>query len=246
MKKLLKIAMTLLFGLTLATSCGVNEDTSDVYTSMATVIESNYSSSPYYIVFDDGKSARVTNTSDWSPTFPEKVSELRYIISYEIINQSAVGFDMEIKIVEVSPIVTGSVENVSAADFTGEKGLQNYTSCVGVEALMITTYHNYITLLVNYLGSNAYNIPNIRLVCNQPDSSPYKDLYVENDGYLYLELYYDNYLNEGLNELATFRSFKVGNAQSIINSYKGIKVLSISPKTERPEVFTHNFFSEGN
>ena len=109
---------------------------------------------------------------------------------------------------------------------------------------MLSDALNYITLMVYYQGENSYTVPNLRLVCNQAETSPYKDLYVENDGYLYLELYYDNSNNKGTMELGTFVSYKTSNVKGIINNYKGVKIISISPNNNLPEVFTHTFYAE--
>lgn len=244
MKNLIKIAMTLLAGVMLSTSCGVNGEDSDVYTTMATVVESVYSSSPYYIVFDDGKTAAVENHNKWNPTFPENVSELRYIISYEILDTKVTGFDNYIRIVSATHVTSRLLEFVTADDFTGDKGLQNYTAPAKIDVLMLSDALNYITLMVYYQGENSYTVPNLRLVCNQAETSPYKDLYVENDGYLYLELYYDNSNNKGTMELGTFVSYKTSNVKGIINNYKGVKIISISPNNNLPEVFTHTFHAE--
>lgn len=244
MKNLFKIVMTLLAGVMLSTSCGVNGESSELYTTMATVVESVYSSSPYYIVFDDGKTAAVENYNKWNPTFPESVSELRYIITYEILDEKLPGFDNYIRIVSTTHVTSRLLEYVTAENFTGDKGLQNYTGGTKVDVVMLSDALNYITLMVYYQGENSYTVPEIRLVCNQPETSPYKDLYVENDGYLYLELYYNDAANKGNMELGTFVSYKTSDVKGILNYYKGIKFISINPTTNQPEVFTHNFHPE--
>ncbi|MBR7102855.1 MAG: NigD-like N-terminal domain-containing protein, partial [Tidjanibacter sp.] len=99
MKNLFNIALTLFAAIALGTSCGVNEEITPVSQNFGTLIETPAGSkTPYYVLFDDGKSAYVTNTSKWNPTFGPNVSELRYLFSYEITNEQAIGYDYEITI----------------------------------------------------------------------------------------------------------------------------------------------------
>ena len=99
MRKLFYIAMALFAAITVNTSCGVNGEDTQTITTMATVIEGT-SSIPYSLVFDDGKTAYVTNMNKWSPSFSETQKELRYIVSYLIINETSSIFDMEVELVE--------------------------------------------------------------------------------------------------------------------------------------------------
>lgn len=247
MRKLFYIAMALFVAITVNTSCGVNGDDAKVYTTMATVIEGT-SSIPYSLVFDDGKTAYVTNTNKWSPSFSETQKELRYIVSYTIINETSSIFDMEVELVDVTPIATqkNGLRYVTATDFTGDSGLQNYTSGVAVDVCFLSPARNYITLMLSFNCDYAYiGTPKLSLTKNEDiANSPYKDLYTADDGYFYLELYHDNSDYSGSYSKGTYWSCKMPSVTTIKSLYNGVKIISINPNTNHPEVYTFNFTSE--
>ena len=247
MRKLFYIAMALFAAITVNTSCGVNGEDTQTITTMATVIEGT-SSIPYSLVFDDGKTAYVTNMNKWSPSFSETQKELRYIVSYLIINETSSIFDMEVELVDVTPIATqkDGLRYVAAKDFTGDSGLQNYTSGVAVDVCFLSPARNYITLMVSFNCDYAYiGTPKLSLTKNEDiENSPYKNLYTADDGYLYLELYHDDSDYSGSYTKGTYWSCKMPSVNTIKSMYNGVKIISINPNTKRPEVYTFNFTSE--
>lgn len=247
MRKLFTYVLTLFTAVTISTSCGVNGEDADVYTSIATVVEGT-SSIPYYVVLDDGKEAYVTNTSEWSPSFSEKQTELRYIIAYEIVNERSSIFDMEIKLIQVTPIATqsGGLYIATAEDFTDEGTLKlhTYDSGASVDVCFISPARDYITLMIQFLGTYTNASPKMKLVLNNPANSPHKDLYTEGDGYLYLELYHDNTEYMGEQEMTTYWSCKMPDVDTIINQYSGVKIIAKNHNTERYEVYKFNFATE--
>lgn len=247
MRKLFYIAMALFVAITVNTSCGVNGEDAEVYTTIATVVEGT-SSIPYYLVFDDSKTAYVTNYNIWSPSFKEEQKELRYIVTYEIVSETSSIFDMEVELVQVSPIATqkNGLRYVTAKDFTGDDGLQNYTAGAAVDVCFLSPARNYITLMVLFNGDySSAATPKMSLVLNEDvENSPYKDFYSADDGYLYLELYHDNSGYSGTQTLNTYWSCKMPSVTTIKSLYNGVKIISINPNTNRPEVYTFNFTSE--
>ena len=246
MKKLFYAAVALLTTIAISTSCGVQEEGPDTYTAMATVVEGT-AAVPYYIVFDDGKEAYVTNFNEWYPSFSETNHELRYIIAYQITSETSNLFDMEIKLIDVNHIATqnGGLKEVTATDFTGDYGLQNYKSGASVAACFLTPARDYITLMISFYGRYGIAVnPKMKLVSNTDrENSPYKELY-KDDNYIYLELYHDNSAYAGEQELNTYWSCKMPDIDNIINQYSGVKILAIDHNTLRPKEFTFNFTTE--
>ena len=248
MKKLFYIAMALFTAITINTSCGVSsDDEAEVYTTMATVVEGT-STIPYYLVLDDGKEAYVTNHNVWSPTFSATQKELRYIVAYEIVSETSSIFDMEVELMQVTPITTQSngLRYASKLDYVGDKGLQNYTGGASVDACFLSPARDYITLMILYNGSYPVtSAVDMSLVSNTDiENSPYKSLYEENDGYLYLELYHNDSAYVGTQVMTTYWSCKMPDVDTIKSQYNGVKILSINHTTLRPEVYTFNFTSE--
>lgn len=247
MKKLFYFAVALFMGIAINTSCGVNEESSDVYTAIATVVEGT-SSIPYTVVFDDGKEAYVTNTNIWSPSFSENNKELRYIIAYEIISETSSVFDLEIEIVQVNPIATqpSGLKYITAADFTGDNGLQNYESGASVSVCFLSPARDYLTLVVLFNGAYTYTSPNLVVAYNNDrENSPYKELY-KDDGYYYVELYHDTTKYAGTQELSTYISCKMPDVDVIKSKYNGIKILAKNHYTMQPEAYTFNFTTDEN
>ena len=248
MKKLFYIAMAIFAAITISTSCGVKSgEEAEVYTTMATVVEGS-SAIPYYLVLDDGKEAYVTNYNIWSPTFSATQKELRYIVAYKIINETSSLFDMEVELVQVTPISTqtSGLRYVTELDFVGDNGLQNHTGGASVDMCFLSPARDYITLMILYNGSYPItSTVKMNLVVNTDiENSPYKNLYEENDGYLYLELYHNDSEYSGTQALTTYWSCKMPDVDTIKTQYNGVKILSINHTTLRPEVYTFNFTSE--
>ena len=244
MKKLFNIALTLCAATILGTSCGINSGEDTVMLQGFGSIMENYAgaSTPYYILFDDGKTAFVTNTNQWTPTFKNGISELRYLLNYEVVNENAVGFDYEIKIM-------GGKECMPTQYYlpTYTEDLQSYTGGARVDYCFISPATNFLTLSVTYNIATEYTTkpPKMKLVQNTPENSPYKDLY-EDDNYFYVELYHDDTEYKGTYEYQTNLGCKLTmpNIQQIMNTYSGIKVLAVNHTTTRPQVYKFNFVTE--
>lgn len=246
MKKLFYIAMALFAAVGINTSCGVNGEDTNVLVSIATVIDGT-SSIPYYVVFDDGKEAYVTNTNEWTPSFSETKTELRYVLAYEVVNETSSIFDMEIKVVEATPINTqSSLIFASGENYTSDNGWQTYTSGATISTCFFSPARDYITLVVLFYGSYTYTgIPKMYLVrSNDIENSPYKDLYTADDGYYYLELYHNDSDYVGSQQLSTYLSCKMPDVEAIKAQYNGLKILAMSHSSNRPEVYTFNFTTE--
>lgn len=240
MKKILNIIASMLMLITLGTACNSSTTSAPVRTSMVTVVQATFDP-PYYLVFDDGKSAYVTNHSKWIPTFGEGQNELRYMITFYDLDTPAVGFDKQVEVLSVNPLTTRSMEQVSESDFEGDKGLQNYGAGVSIEDAYYTPYRSYLTVLARYSGGSAYTVHDIRLVKNDPTTSQFADLYVE-DGYLWLELYHNDSNDKGTAQLGSYISYKM--PQDLTQSYKGIKVISRNWNSGQPEVYKYDFKQE--
>ena len=247
MKNLFNIALTLFAAIALGTSCGVNEEITPVSQNFGTLIETPAGSkAPYYVLFDDGKSAYVTNTSQWNPTFGPNVSELRYLFSYEITNEQAIGYDYEITILSAKECMPTQYYLPNFTDLNIDPTI--YDAGASVEACYISNANDYMTLLVVYNVDqfNMTSAPKLTLVQNTPENSPYKDLY-EDDNYFYLELYHDDAAYFGNTQYSTNLSCKVttpGGLKQLMSSYSGVKVISINHNTMQPTVKKFNFTTE--
>ena len=155
---------------------------------------------------------------------------------------------MEVELVQVSPIATqkDGLRYITAADFTDDDGLQNYTAGAVVDVCFLSPARNYITLMISCNGDYVYaTTPKMCLALNEDiENSPYKDFYIADDGYLYLELYHDNSDYPGTQTLNSYWSCKMPSVNTIKSMYNGVKIISINPNTKRPEVYTFNFTSE--
>ena len=251
MKSIFYYVLALFAAITVSTSCSVNEEVNPVLQSFGTIIETSAGSrAPYSVVFDDGKTAFVNNSSQWNPTFGPNTSKLRYLINYEITNQQAVGYDYEVTILGVKECMPTQyyLPVVTDKDFTVEGGLQTYTSGASVDACFLSTANDCITLVVMYNVDrfSMTTAPNLKLVQNaNPESSPYKSLY-QDDGYFYLELYHNDTGYGGDTQYSTNMScFTVkGGIEDMMSKYKGIKVLSINHTTMQPYEKRFDFATE--
>ena len=247
MKNLFNIALTLFATIALGTSCGVNEEAEPVYQSFGTLIETPAGSkAPYYIIFDDGKTAYVTNTNQWAPTFGANVSELRYLISYEIANEQAIGYDYEVVVLSVKECMPTQYYLPSFADLSIDPTV--YNAGASVEACYLSNANDYMTLMVMYNVDriSMTSAPKLVLVQNTPENSPYKDLY-EDDNYFYLELYHNDEGYAGNTQYSTNLSCKItipGGLKQMMSSYSGVKIISLDHNHMQPTVKKFNFTTE--
>ena len=117
----------------------------------------------------------------------------------------------------------------------GKNELQTYNSIVEEIIGITLSSTNYLTmeLLVNGEPVDFRLIKN-----NTPKEGIYKDLYVDNDGYYYLELYCR--CDDDSIQYLTLRSWKISNLDEIKKGYKGIKILYRN--SDMPSgVYTYNF-----
>ena len=245
MKKLFYAAVALLSTIAINTSCNIQgEETPTTYQSFGSVIEERAGApAPYFVKFDDGKTAFVTNFNQWSPSFKANTSELRYLINYEITNETSAGYDMEIRMLGGKECMPTQyyLPNFTDANIDLEK----YDNGASVAHCFVSPATNWLTLTVTYNTSAEFitKPPKLVLVQNTPDKSPYKDKY-EDDNYFYVELYHDDSEYVGTQQYQTHLGCKLPNVTDLINKYSGIKVIAIGHTTNRPDVFTFNFTTE--
>jgi len=252
MKNFFYYVLTLFAAITLSTSCGVNEEENPVLQSFATITETPAGSRvPYAVTFDDGKTAFVNNANQWNPTFGPNVRELRFLVTYEITNQQSVGYDYEITIIGVKECMPTQsyLRVVTAENFTGVDGLQNYDDGASVDACFLSNHNDWLTLSVTYNVDQfkMTTAPDMVLVQNSnPESSPFKSLY-KDDNYFYLELYHNDSQYTGNSQYATNLSCKFtvqGGIKSLMQNYKGIKILSFNHTTTLPYEKAFDFATE--
>lgn len=244
MKGLLKIAMILMAVLTLTTACDKSES-KPVYTSIVTIVDGT-SSIPYYIVFDDGTTGYVSNSSVWTPTFPTGKDELRFMASYTKDDDTVPGFDLKVTLSQVISITTEDLEVVGESAFSGATGLDTFDAGIRVTEAYFTPYRDFFTIMVTFAGYSTEAKHTIRLVRNTSSLGKFKSEYGDiDDGYLWLELYHDDD-DDGSEYLASaWASFKINEVDPAIGpmtKYKGIKVISSdlnNPKISN--VFTLDF-----
>lgn len=246
MKKLINIALTLCAAVVMGTSCGINEEGTVVYKGFASLVENIAgASTPYYAILDDGKTAFVTNTKNWGPTFKPNTPEVRYWLNYEIVNDKAVGYDYEIRLLSTKECMPTQYYLPSFADSNIDA--EKYNGAAQVVSCYLSPATNWLTLTVGYNTSNdkMNTPPKMALVQNTPENSPYKDLYAD-DNYFYVELYHDDSEYKGTQPYYTDLGCKLlmPNVTQMMDSYSGIKIIGVDPTSYRPQVYTFNFTTE--
>lgn len=245
MKKLFYATVAFMTTLAISTSCDIHgEETPTVYQGFGSIVEERAGApAPYSIHFDDGKTAFVANANQWSPSFKANISELRYLINYEIAKETSVGYDMEVRILGGKECMPTQyyLPNFADANIDTEK----YNHGASAAHCFVSPATDWLTLSVTYNTSAEFitKPPKLILVQNTPENSPYKNLYAD-DNYLYLELYHDGSEYSGTQQYQTHLGCKLPDVANILTQYSGVKVLSISHNTNRPEVFTFNFETE--
>lgn len=242
MKNLFKIALTMLAVVVIGTSCNEN-NTKTTYSTFVTVVEGSWDI-PYYIVFDDGSTAVVENRKDWTPSFTEEWTELRYIIYYTETDLVEPGYDKVINISAYQPVSTGKVENVTDEDFTGEDGLQEYKAKLDISEAFFSPARNYLTMSMIIPYSDASIKHSVKVVRNISGNSEFKEHYV-NDDYLWLEAYHDDNEDSDAGQAATYLSLKIDEAELGIGKlqtfYHGIKIIYNSYEEDKVKIFTFDF-----
>ncbi len=111
MKKLFTIAMISAAAIIAGSSC-TPQSNEKMYSSLVSMVEGSYMTGNFYVVFDNGETAFVTNTSaiTFKPTID---NEARAIIYYTIEeDQTKTGFDSVITISAVYGVSVDPVRDI--------------------------------------------------------------------------------------------------------------------------------------
>ncbi len=222
MKKLFTIAMISVAALFAGTSCNT-KSTEKIYTSLVSLVEGSWSTGNFYVVFDNGETAYVTNATNltFKPTID---NEARAIIYYSIEEQTATGFD---RVITISAVYGVSVDPVRDI-YDHELGdLDKYAAKIDV----VEGYYarNYVNLQIRFSWGNTNNSEHsIALVHNSKEGheGAFETLY-EDDGYLYLELLHNSNNDPEMYEYNTYVSYKIKPEQINVSleDYAGVKIL---------------------
>ncbi len=222
MKKLLTITMISIVALFAGTSCNT-KSTDKIYTSLVSLVEGSWSTGNFYVVFDDGKTAYVTNATNmtFKPTID---NEARAIIYYSIEDQTATGFD---SVITISAVYGVSVDPVRSI-YDHELGeIEKFTAEIDV----VEGYYarNYVNLQIKFLWGQTNNSEHsVALVYNSKEGheGAFQSLY-QDDGYLYLELHHNSNNDPEMYEYNTYVSYKIKPEQINIymEDYVGVKIL---------------------
>lgn len=238
MKKLFSIVMILASVMMLATSCN-KKSKEPMYVSIATLVEgSALTGGGVYVVFDNGKTASVSNPDDVKVE-PVVDNEVRAMIYYTIDDAEATGtgYDMVITINSGYTLITDYVRFIEDHEIGG---VETYTD--GLDVVDGYYANNWITVNLT-LPATQSKEHKLYLVYNDrtDHSGLFQDLY-SNDGYLYLELYYDNEKDGGnvaANAMTGYICWKVRSNLGVnLNDYNGIKILYWDYKNNRADVCT--------
>ncbi len=222
MKKLFTIAMISAAALFVGVSCN-NKSSDKMYSSLVSLVEGTWSTGNFYVAFDNGETAYVTNATDI--TFKPSIdNESRAIIYYTIEEQTATGFDRVITISAVYGVSVDPVRNI----YDEELGdIDDYTARIDVEDGYYA--RDFVNLQIRFMwGNNSTSRHSVALVYNTKENhdGAFRSLY-EDDGYLYLELQHNSNNDSELYEYNTYVSYKI--KPELLNismaDYTGIKIL---------------------
>lgn len=223
MKKLFTIALISAAAIIAGTSCNP-KSSEKMYTSLVSLVEGSYMTGNFYVVFDSGETAFVTNTSQitFKPTLD---GEARAIIAYTVEEgQTKTGFDSVITISAVYGISADPVRDIYDHKL-GE--ISNYKA--NIEVMDGYYARNYVNLQIHFKWGATNNSEHyIALVHNTKENheGAFQSLYGD-DGYLYLELHHNSNNDPEINEYVSYVSYKV--KPELLNvsmeNYVGIKIL---------------------
>ena len=243
MKKLFTIVLTMLAAITVGTSCkGSSADIT--YSAFVTVIEGTWDI-PYYVMFEDGKTAYVENYKEWTPAFSDKWKELRYIVYYTESGAAKQGYDKTINITAYQPVSMDHVQNVTDTDFTGENGLQTFNGSFDIIEAYFSQPSGFLTLSLLVPMSDTALKHQVKVVRNLSENNPYKEYYESGDDYLWLEAYY--YMGEDSDsyQATSYMCYKVNEeslgVDTLTSSYRGIKIVLNSYDQADVIVYTLDF-----
>lgn len=236
MKKLISFVLIIASVLTLASSCN-KKDSEPMYVSIATLVESGgLMGSTIYVVFDNGKTAYVTNASDLQidPPFDNEVRAMIYYTINEA-ESTDTGYDMVITLNMVYGIITDYVRFIDDHDI-GNIG--DYTAGIDINEGYYA--NSWITLDIAFLYGSVDKKHNVYMVYNdRPDHAGMFQALYSDDGYLYLELYHDDDDDTTSNVFSGYVCWKIrSNLDINVTDYKGIKILYWDYKNNAADVFT--------
>ena len=225
MKKFIALVAMITAVATLSTSCEGVKTNTEYFADLVSIVDGTPESGNFYVIFDDKKTAYVTNSSSFTvPTSAYTDGEARAIIQYANDGEKS-GYDKSIKIVEIFPIVTDHVfiKTERGLELNGMKNSFNIKN----------GYYSrgYINLALEYMYSEDPTSQDFYLAYNADPNSEENGLFrghYMNDGYLRLELYRDPRRETSIETYDTYRSFKFDPKKLYIDNmddYIGIKVL---------------------
>ncbi len=223
MKKLFTIAMISAAAIIAGSSC-TPQSNEKMYSSLVSMVEGSYMTGNFYVVFDNGETAFVTNTSaiTFKPTID---NEARAIIYYTIEeDQTKTGFDSVITISAVYGVSVDPVRDIYDHKL-GE--ISDYKAEIDI----MEGYYarNFVNLQIHFQwGATNNSEHSIALVYNSKENHEgvFQPFY-EDDGYLYLELHHNSNNDPETNEYVSYVSYKVKPEQINVSleDYVGIKIL---------------------
>lgn len=256
MKNIIKLSFLALATAFLSISCldtskyEGNDPSSADGAEIVTIVDGSYDTN-YYVVFDSGMKAYVTENkvaqSITFPTTPEQMKgEVRKLIYFNYENTTREGYDLCIKIIGMSDIDASILKDISDDDFN--KNLDSFTAPINIEAAWLSKMYNYLTLKMEILRSDQENFPHsIALVHNKERKGAFKDVYVSTtdiDSYLWFELYHDSNTDSELYSEPLYATCKI-DTESLgmrdISQYRGIKIIYKAIDTKNTNIYTITF-----
>lgn len=239
MKKIFRFSFFALLAGVMSTAC-INthqfdgDDITTAYTEIVTIVDGDYETS-YYVEFDNGKKAYVTeNKQSSSITFPSKPEamrgEVRKLIYYHPDDTEMEGYDMSIRILQMTDISTELLKDIHDDEYVSE--IENHDAPVTVSAAAFGKNRNYLTLeMAIRISQDLHYDHSIILTHNPYEDGVYEDIYEgmkKDDSYLWLELYHDANGDYSENAAPIYSCTKI-DTESLglkdMNSYRGIKIL---------------------
>lgn len=225
MKRLIAFTSMLLAAVALNISCEGVKNEVEYFKELASIVDGTPESGNFYVIFDNGQKAFVTNSSQ--VTIPPQAytdGEARAVITYSI-DGSKEGYDKSIKLAELFPIATEHVfiKTERALDLNSMKS--------SFDIVNAYIARDYINLGLRYLYSENPTTHSFYLAYNHDPQSEEEGLFkgnYMNDGYLHLELFRDPGREVGVDPYETFISFKFDPEKLYIDNmddYIGIKIL---------------------
>lgn len=259
MKNIIKLSFLALATAFLSISCldtskyEGNDPSSADGAEIVTIVDGSYDTN-YYVVFDSGMKAYVTENkvaqSITFPTTPEQMKgEVRKLIYFNYENTTREGYDLCISIVGMADVETHLLKNIDAEDIADK--IETHTSPVRIEQSAFSKVSNYITLRINILRSDQDNFKHsIILTHNKSRKGAFENVYnstTDIDSYLWLELYHDSDTDyeEYIDEIYTSHKIdpeylELGDID-IRSKYKGIKILYKDISSKKTDTHTIMF-----